>query len=308
MGVTMVSEIFYWTLNLSIIGSVAGSIVLLLRRFRVLPRFGIYLLWTLPLVRLWVPVGISNPYSLLNFISRYATKTVTVWESAPELTLTNSIQAASRYFPIEYKTAMLENIFNVAGMIWVIVASAAVFCSFLLYIFTKSTLKGAEYLNGNIYRSDQVSSPAVYGIIRPKIVLPANITDTDLKYILQHERVHIRRRDNLWRIIGIITVCVHWFNPLAWIFLRYFFTDMELACDAGVLRKVTDEEKRTYATALLSSSTEKTYYASAFGGVRTRLRIENILSYKKMALISGICVAVLFFAIAVTVITNAVGG
>ena len=306
----MVSDIFYWVLNISILGSVAGFIVMLLRRVRVLPRFGVYLLWVLPFIRLWMPVGLANQYSL-NFISRYTTKTIVVWEAvpgSPEFSMTNSIQAAESYFPIVYKTDLLKDIFNTAGMVWVIVAAAAILCSVVLYIITKSALKDAVHIKENIYSSDKVLSPAVYGIIKPRIILPANIADNNLDYILKHERIHIKRRDNLWRVIAVITACIHWFNPLVWIFLKCFLTDMELACDAAVLKKIGDDEKKAYASALLSFSAGKTYYASAFGGAKTKLRIENILSYKKLTLFSALCFSALFIVIAVTVITNAVGG
>lgn len=307
----MAGDIFYWVLNVSILGSVAGLIVMLLRCIRVFPRYGIYMLWTLPLIRLWVPVGVASQYSLLSFISQYTTKTIVVWEtvsSSPELTMTNSIQAAQSYFPIVYKTDLLKNIFYTAGLVWAIIASSAILCSVLLYIFTKSTLNDAEHIKDNIYRSDKILSPAVYGIIKPKIILPANIADTDLEYILRHERIHIRRRDNLLRVVAVVTACIHWFNPLVWIFLNHFFTDMELACDANVLKNLADDDKKAYASALLSCSAGKTYYASAFGGAKTKLRIDSILSYKKLTLLSGLSFAVLFIMVAVTVITNAVGG
>ena len=307
----MPGDIFYWVLNISILGSATGLIVMLLCRIRKLPRFGVYLLWVLPFIRLWMPVGIANRYSLLSVISHYATKTVVVWEAvpgSPEFTMQNSIQAAESYFPIVYKTDLLKDVFHIAGMVWIIVAAAAVLCAVALYVFTKSALKGAEHIKDNRYQSDKVLSPAVYGVIKPKIILPANIADADLEYILKHERIHIRRRDNLWRIVAVLTACVHWFNPMAWIFLKSFFTDMELACDAGVLSKLDDNGKKEYASALLSCSIGKTYYASAFGGAKTKLRIENILSYKKLTLFSGLCFAALFIVIAVTVITNAVGG
>ena len=304
----MTGEIFYWVLNVSILGSAAGIIVLLIRRVRSLPRFAIYLLWALPLIRLWMPAGLANKYSLLNFVSKYATKTIVVWEPGPglpELTMTNSLQAATSYFPIEYKTNLLESIFSAAGMAWMIVAAAALLCSVLLYFLTKSALKGIVHVEGNIYRSDKVLSPAVYGVIRPKIILTADIAGADMEHAIAHERTHIRRRDNLWRVIAVFTACVHWFNPLAWIFIRCFFTDMELACDAGVLKSLDGDGKKEYSLALLSISSGKTYYASAFGGAKTRLRIENILSYKKLTLISGICLTALFIAITVTLITNA---
>lgn len=307
----MQGEIFYWVLNISILGSAVGLIILLLRRIRMIPRFVIYLLWALPFIRLWMPVGFANKYSLLSFVSRYATKTIVVCEPAlgsPELTMTNSIQAAEGYFPIVYKTDLLNVIFNIAGMIWVIVTVALILCSTLLYIFTKSALKSAIHRNANIYYSDKVLSPAVYGIIKSKIILPINIADHDLEYIMKHERIHVRRYDNLWRIVAVVTACIHWFNPMVWIFLKYFFADMELACDAGVLNKLDDHEQKAYALALLAYSAGKTYYASAFGGSKIGLRIENILSYKKCTLVSGLCIAAFFIIVAVTLITNAVGG
>ena len=305
----MPGDIFYWVLNISILGSAAGLIVLILRRIRVLPRFGVYLLWALPFVRFWTPMGLANKYSLLSLISRYTTKTIIVWQSAglPDFTMTNSVQAAESYFPIIYKSDLLRTVFSIAGTVWVLVAAAAVLCNVILYIITKSALKDAKHIKGNIYLSDKVLSPAVYGIVSPKIILPSAVSTSDMNYILQHEQVHIRRRDNLWRVIAVITACIHWFNPLVWIFLKYFFTDMELACDAGVLRNLDDGDKKAYATALLSCSVGKTYYASAFAGAKTKLRIENILSYKKLTLASGICFAVFFTIIAIAVMTNAVG-
>ena len=307
----MLGEIFYWILNVSILGSVAGLMVLFLRRIRGLPRFAIYLLWGAPFLRFWLAVGIANKYSLLNFISRYTMRPIAVWESAPstlEFSMMNSIQVATDYFPIEYKTDLLKAVFNTVGMIWIIIAIGAIFSSVLLYVYTKSALKEAECLKENIYRSDKLLSPAVYGILKPKIVLSMNIADGDLEYILKHEQVHIRRQDNLWRAIAVFTACIHWFNPLIWIFLKYFFVDMEIACDAGVLKQLEESDKKAYATALLSCSAGKAYYASALGGAKTKLRIENILSYKKLTLISTICSAAFFILIIVLMLTNAIGG
>lgn len=306
----MPGNIFYWVLNMSILGSATGLIVVVLRRIRALPRFGVYLLWTLPLIRFLVPVGIGSPYSLLNFLSRFMIKTIVVGNtgSAPQYTMTNSLQAAESYFPMEYKDGFLANIFYIAGILWLIVGAAAVLGTIVSYIVTKSALKNAEPVRDNIYRSDRVSSPAVYGIFRPKIILPGNIPEADTAYILRHERIHIRRRDNLWRMIAVLTACIHWFNPLVWIFLKLFLTDMELACDAGVLKKLDDEDKKAYAAALLRCVSPKSHYASPFGGSKIQLRIQNILSYKRLTIVSGLCFATFFFILIVTVMTNAVGG
>jgi beta-lactamase regulating signal transducer with metallopeptidase domain len=301
----MLSEIFYWVLNISIIGSIAGLVVLSLRKVKALPRFAVYVLWVLPLIRLWLPFGIANKYSLLSLISRFTTKTVVIWEELPQLTTTNSIMGANNYFPIEYKTDLLEKVFNVASIVWIIVCCAAILTSVLLYFFTKTELKPAELIKDNIYKSDRITAPAVYGVIRPKIIIPAAIADGDIDYIILHEQVHIERRDNLFRIAAVITACVHWFNPLTWTFLKYFFTDMELACDAKVLKCLDERQTKEYARTILACADRKAFFASAFGGAKTKVRIENILSYKKLTLLSSLCFAALAAVIAVIIITNA---
>lgn len=301
----MLSEIFYWVLNISIIGSIAGLVVLSLRKIKTLPRFAVYVLWVLPLIRLWLPFGIANEYSLLSLISRFTTKTVVIWEELPQLTTTNSIMGANSYFPIKYKTDLLENVFNVASVVWIIVCFAAILASVLLYFFTKSELKSAELIKDNIYKSDRITAPAVYGVIRPKIIIPAAIADGDIDYIILHEQVHIRRRDNLFRVVAVITACVHWFNPLSWIFLKCFFADMELACDAKVLKSLNESQTKEYARTILACASGKAFFVSAFGGVKTKVRIENILSYKKLTVLSSLCFAALVVVIAVIIITNA---
>lgn len=301
----MLSEIFYWVLNTSIIGSVAGLIVLALRKIKTLPRFVVYVLWVLPLIRLWLPFGIANRYSLLNLISRFTTKTVVIWEEMPKLTTTNSIMGANSYFPIEYKTDLLENVFNVASVVWIIICCTAILTSMLLYFFTKSELKSAELIKGNIYKSDKITAPAVYGIIRSRIIIPTAIANRDIDYIILHEQVHIGRRDNLFRVVAVITACVHWFNPLSWIFLKCFFADMELACDAKVLKSLDESQTKEYARTILTYSSSKALFVSAFGGAKTKVRIENILSYKKLTVLSSLCFAALVVVITIIIITNA---
>lgn len=302
----MLAELFYWFLNMSIVGSLMGCIILILRRISSIPRFGIYLLWGIPLIRFWIPFGFANKYSLMNLIARVTTKTIVVYEgeTLPSLSVSNYIMGADSYFPIAYKTSLLETVFQVAGHIWVIVALGAFLAAMLLYFFTITEVKSAVRLKDNIYRSDKVTTPTVYGIIRPRIILPEWASPEDT-FILQHERVHISRRDNLLRAAAIITACFHWFNPLIWVFLDKFFEDMELACDAKVIKNFTPEEKKAYASTLLKYAVrQKSMFASAFGSAKIRVRIENILSYKKLTIFSCLCFVGLLSAIAFVLLTN----
>lgn len=294
---------------MSIVGSVTGLFIMVLRKIKILPRFAVYLLWMLPLIRLWIPFGVANQYSLLNFLSRFTTKTVVVWQDVsilPEFSMTNSVMAASSYFPIEYKTNLLDHIFSVTSLVWIVVAVAGIFTAVLLYFLTKPELNSAVLIKDNVYKSDKITAPAVYGIFHPQIIIPSAISEGDIGYILVHEKVHIKRKDNLFRVIAIITVCIHWFNPLAWIFLKCFLSDMEFACDAKVLKTFNKGESKEYARALLSCASGKAFFTSAFGGAKTKVRIENILSYKKLTLVSSLFFALLIAAITIVLITNAV--
>ena len=303
----MIGEFCYWIFNMSIIASVMGLLVLLIRKLKFIPHRVSVFLWIIPFVRMIIPFGLSSPYSLMTLISRLTTKTVTVFQPADDLVFstTNIIMAANSYFPITYKVNMLSRVFEIAGLFWLIGASAIIIVLAITYVATKNEIKDARILDQNVYLSEKIESPAVYGIIRPKIVIPAALADADLEYVLQHERTHIRRCDNLWRIIGFVLTAIHWFNPLSWLFLKVFLADLELACDERAVSKYNDEERKEYARTLLNCAQSKNVFVSAFGGAKVRTRIENVLSYKQMTVFSAIGFTILILAIMVTLLTNA---
>lgn len=303
----MLGEVCYWILNMSIMAAFMGLIVMLIRQIRAIPRRVSVFLWIIPFVRMTVPVGLSNKYSLMTLISKFTTRTVTVFEPADDLkfSTSNTIMLADSYSPLTFKLSRMEMVFEVAGFIWIVIACALLIALMILYITTKRGISDAKHLEQNIYLSGKVDSPAVYGITRPKIILPESYQDKDLKYIIKHEKTHIRRLDNLWRIMGFFAAAVHWFNPLSWIFLKAFLTDIELACDEMAISGLETEERKDYARTLLNSTRSKSVLVSAFGGAKVRTRIENVLSYKRMTLFSGIGFAVLILFIVFALITNA---
>lgn len=299
-------ELLYWLLNMSIVASLAGLVILLLRRIKRLPRRWIAALWAIPFLRFWLPFGIGGKYSLMSLLSRFATKTVVVYERGPVgVTMTNSIQAAETYFPITYRTDLLADVFRYAALVWAILAAALILAMTILYLTTLTELRTAEPLYGNVVCSGKVVSPAVYGILRPRIVLPASCRDSEqLDLILLHERRHIRRLDNLWRVLAFLTAALHWFNPLAWVFLKLYLSDVELACDESVLAGLPPDARGRYAHALLDTAQSKTLFASAFGGARLRTRIEHILSFKKMTVLSAAAFGIFAAGIAYILLVN----
>lgn len=304
---TLLGEVFYWIFNMSIASVVVGAVILLIRSMKKIPRRVITYLWMIPFMRMWLPVGIGGRYGLMSLISHFTTKTVVVYQPGDyaSFSIMNFAMAAKDYSPITYKVNLLEQVFMVASVVWILIALGLLIAFGTIYLITIRELKDSKHLKDRIYLSDKIQSPAVYGILRPKIILPSTYKEDDLTFILLHEYTHIRGLDNLRRLLAFAITSVHWFNPLAWIFLKYYLSDLEQSCDEKVLSRCGEEQKKRYALSLLQYAKGKSVFASAFGGANIRLRIENILSYQKMSVISLIGLAALVLVSAYVLLTNA---
>ncbi|MBQ8541617.1 MAG: peptidase M56 BlaR1 [Clostridia bacterium] len=309
----MLGEIFYWVFNMSIMGTFTGIIILLLGYIKRIPRRMIYALWIIPFIRFLVPIGLDSKYSFMNLLSELSIKTTVAYEYSapsyypysPSMSMMNSVGAAESYFPITYKTNVLEGIFNTSAIIWLCVVLFLFIVFLCLYIKTILNNKTAIHFKDNIYTCESTPSPAVYGIVKPKIIIPVAFRDADLTYIIAHESIHIKRMDNLRRILAIITAVIHWFNPFAWLFLKCFLQDMEHSCDEAVVKNLSLKEKKDYALSLLNILERKAAFSSPFGGANLSSRIKNILSYKRLSLFSLICFVLLSCMIFYTLLTNA---
>ncbi len=303
----MPSEIFYWVFNMSVIGSAMGLIVLAVRAVKAVPRRVAVFLWLAPFLRFAVPVWLNSRWSLMTLVARFTTRTVVVYQPVDDMTftLTNAAMAADSYFPIAYKVDLLADVYRVGSAVWAVGTAAILLALAMVYCVTLREIRGSRHLRENVYLSEMVTSPAVYGVFRPRIVLPAGWENRDLTYVLAHENAHIRRKDNLWRLLAFAVTAVHWFNPLAWLYLKLFLGDLEQGCDETAIAPYGAAERKAYAHALLDCAGSKNLFASAFGGARVRTRIENILSYRRMTWISLLGFSALVCAILITLLTNA---
>ena len=94
-------------------------------------------------------------------------------------------------------------------------------------------------LNGEIVISSELRVPMTCGIVRQRILLPAEAehwSPSRLEAVLLHERAHIRRRDVLSQVAAHLVACVWWFQPLAWVLRRRLRTESEFASDAEAVR------------------------------------------------------------------------
>lgn len=253
------------------------------------------------------PFGLNSPYGLMSMLSKITTKTIVVYQPTDDIafSMMNNIMAADTYFPITYKVNILEDIFSVASVVWIIVSLAILLMLVVTYFTTIHEIKDSTHLKDNIYLSEKIASPAVYGIVKPKIILPATYKNRDIDLVILHEKTHIRSFDNLWRVIAFVIVAIHWFNPFCWLLLKGFLTDLELSCDERVLANLGAERAKDYASSLLESRQGATVFASAFGGAKIRTRIENILSFKKLTWISFAVFVALIGVIFYALLTNA---
>ena len=140
-----------------------------------------------------------------------------------------------------------------------------------------------------VFYTDYYDTPFSMGIFRKKIVLTREIRHFSaerLQDILEHEAVHLRRLDSLWKLAGILVVILHWFNPLAWLMLKKLEEDLEVSCDERVIRAYGTDARKRYAKTLLAMDRGRRapFLANGFGGKQMRRRIRCVLEKKSSRL------------------------
>lgn len=169
-------------------------------------------------------------------------------------------------------------------IIWLAGVIAAAGAGAVSYGRLKRKVAASVRLHDNIYISDYIMSPFVAGFIKPRIYIPSGLDSTEKHYVLMHEKYHIRRCDHIVKVLFFAAVCVHWFNPLAWISFRFFVNDMEISCDEGVMRKSGADARSEYAALLLKISSGNGIFKGippAFGEGEVKMRIKNIINWQK---------------------------
>ena len=137
-----------------------------------------------------------------------------------------------------------------------------------------------------VFLCDELRTPFIFGVFRPRIYLPSGLTAAQQASILAHERAHLRRRDHWWKPLGFLLLSVYWFNPAIWVAYILLCRDIESACDEKVLRDLDPAQVADYAQALLDCSLPRSRVAAcplAFGEVGIKQRIKAALHYKKPA-------------------------
>ena len=288
--------------EMSLMTSVAVIIVLLLRIWlKRAPKVFSYALWGIVLFRLLCPVAVQSDFSFFGMVDvPYRASSIltapaeylpsnTPQEQYPALVPANNITAEIGKTPLpqseeaanaDKKAALL----NIAAYIWLggvlIMAAYAAFA----YRRLRRRLITASLLKDNIYLADEIISPFVLGLGRPKIYLPSSLGEQEQAYIIMHEKYHIKRRDHLWKALAFAALCLHWFNPLGWVAFIQAGKDMETSCDEAVIKQMGIGIMADYAASLLSLATGRKIVAGmplAFGEGDTKERIRNLAKWRR---------------------------
>ena len=259
------SELFLEIVNRSIAASWIVIAVLILRFcLKKAPKWVNVLLWGIVAVRLIFPFSIESALSLIP--SAEMVSPSIMMETAPSVQ--TGVPALNQVINpvIDHSLAPapgasanpLQIWIPVLTVIWLLGVAALFLYSAVSYRRLRRRVCEAVILRDNIYQSENVCSPFVLGIIRPKIYLPYHMDKREMDHVIAHEQTHIRRRDHWWKPLGFLLLTVHWFNPLLWLGYILLCRDIELACDEKVIREMGSEQRADYTQALVSSVGEVT--------------------------------------------------
>ncbi len=333
-------EIFPQILNMSLTASVIICVVLLCRLLlKRAPKIYSYVLWSVVLFRLLCPVSFSAPVSVLGIfdtpvleqtsenVSDKASVTSMVayiptdiaHTEYPEITfpipgvgdmVSEAVNERLPWGEEQLRADPLEAPVTFATYLWMIGIIGMLVSGMVSYVRLRGNIVGALNLRDSVYVTDHIPGPFVIGMIKPKIYLPSDLDEKEHSYIILHEKHHIRRGDPIFKMVAYIALCIHWFNPLVWLFFKLFVKDMEMSCDEAVIKKLGENVRADYSASLLQLATgRQMLFGSplAFGETEPTGRIKNLSRWKKPTIVISVFAIVLcIIAVIVSIFNPAV--
>ncbi len=306
--------VFLKILNMSLSAAAVIIVVLLVRlALRRAPKRWRYLLWIVVAFRLVCPVSFSAPFSILRLTAQQA-----VMRSAPMaseiayvpqdigLTAQPRVYVGTPFVsdvisdrlpaPTPEDSANPMQIWIAVGTaVWCAGIAALLLYGVISYVNLKRRLRGAVLVEQGVFETDAVRAPFILGLFCPKVYLPVGLEGEPLRYVLSHERFHIRHADHAVKLLAFLLLCVHWFNPLVWLAFALVCRDMEMRCDEAVVSGESGITK-PYSMALLSFASGRRFPSPSplcFGETSVKQRIKNVLRWKKPKVWVTACAALL---------------
>ena len=310
------NELFLKIINMSISASWLVLVVLILRFvLKKAPKWVNILLWGIVAIRLICPFSFESALSLIPSAETFPEKVI----SGPSFDVQTGITPVDnrindylgdRYFEgVTVPANNGNNIMTILTIVWTIGILLLVAYTVISYWRLRRKVDTAVRYKDNIFQSENVKSPFVLGIIKPRIYLPFNMNGQDLEHVVAHEQAHIHRKDHWWKPFGFLLLTIHWFNPLVWLAYVLLCRDIELACDEKVIKELGNEQRADYTQALVACSVNRRMIAAcplAFGEVGVKDRVKSVMNYKKPAFWGVVLAVIVCVFVAVCFLTNPV--
>lgn len=307
-------DVFLKLVNLSISASWLILAVLVLRVvLKKAPKWVMPLLWGVVALRLVCLFSIESALSLIPSAETIPSEIVTetrepvLYEQATLDIVTNPTLPSAAEVPVGVSRQQAQVDFNIYSVLWLAGMAALLVHALVSAGKLKRKLATAILLRDNIYESEFVDSPFVFGVVKPNIYLPMHMDEGTAAYVIAHERAHLARRDHWWKVLGYLVLALHWFNPLVWVAYILFCRDIELACDEKVVKGLDGAARADYSQALLSCAAPKRAVAAcplAFGEGNIKTRVKSALHYKKPAFWVAAVAVLAVVIVAVCFLTN----
>lgn len=307
-------DVFLKLVNLSISASWLILAVLVLRVvLKKAPKWVMPLLWGVVALRLVCLFSIESALSLIPSAETIPSEIVTetrepvLYEQATLDIVTNPTLPSAAEVPVGVSRQQAQVDFNIYSVLWLAGMAALLVHALVSAGKLKRKLATAILLRDNIYESEFVDSPFVFGVVKPNIYLPMHMDEGTAAYVIAHEHAHLARRDHWWKVLGYLVLALHWFNPLMWVAYILFCRDIELACDEKVVKGLDGAARADYSQALLSCAAPKRAVAAcplAFGEGNIKMRVKSALHYKKPAFWVAAAAVLAVVIVAVCFLTN----
>lgn len=307
-------DVFLKLVNLSISASWLILTALVLRFvLKKAPKWIMPLLWGVVALRLVCPFSIESALSLIPSAETIPSEIVTetrepvLYEQATLDIVTNPTLPSAAEVPVGVSRQQAQVDFNIYSVLWLAGMAALLVHALVSAGKLKRKLATAILLRDNIYESEFVDSPFVFGVVKPNIYLPMHMDEGTAAHVIAHERAHLARRDHWWKVLGYLVLALHWFNPLVWVAYILFCRDIELACDEKVVKGLDGAARADYSQALLSCAAPKRAVAAcplAFGEGNIKTRVKSALHYKKPAFWVAAAAVLAVVIVAVCFLTN----
>ena len=273
-------------------------------------------LWALVAIRLLCPVSIESTFSLIPSREVVPAEYLYLEPREPEFReparleiVTNPVYEAPVEIEIDTTVDRVQHWDMLATVLWL--AGMGVMAIYAAYSYWNLRLRirlGARVWE-NVWECDEISSPFILGLFRPRIYLPSHLDEDTRTMVLAHERAHLDRLDHLWKPLGFALLTVHWFNPVIWLGYILLCRDIELACDEKVIKKLDKPTVRAYSEALVRCAIPQRSIALcplAFGEVGVKDRVKAMVRYRKPGLILTAAAVILAILLAACFLTDPV--